>query len=81
MRKGLFGVAFLLFLAGCAGAEVTETRLDLGDGVLTKATPILIEQADASHTIFRGDYSDDPPSVAASRMTLSKTFAPKAVAA
>jgi len=68
-----------LLLAGCAGAEITKTRLALEPGDITKNTLILINPVDATRTVFQGDFSDDPPSVAAGRKLLHDTFAQKAV--
>ncbi len=72
--------AVALAVAGCAGAEVTKARLQLNPGAITRSDPILIKPVDASKTKFQGDFSDDPPSVAAGRKQLHDTFAQQAVA-
>ncbi|HOX47264.1 MAG TPA: DUF4410 domain-containing protein [Myxococcota bacterium] len=64
--------------AGCGGAGVSIIRTDLAPGALSRADALVFKAVDPSATEFAGDFSDDPPSVAANRETLRTTYAAKA---
>ncbi len=78
-KRMLLGVlTTTLLLTGCAGASVSTIRTPLNVGALSRTDSLVIKPAASDNTVFEGDYSDDPPSVADGRRRLRTMFATRA---
>ena len=73
-------VLAMAVLIGCGAPSVAVERTALVAGAFSAQDRVLVKPVDASATAFRGDFSDDPPSVDAGRQTLQTTYAQKLVA-
>ncbi len=67
--------------AGCGGAGISIIRTDLAPGALSRADNLVVKPVAADQTEFLGDFSDDPPSVAANRESIKNTYHAKLVTA
>jgi hypothetical protein len=82
--KNRMGIAFLLAslaVFGCGGSSISNIRMQLAPGAIPRSEVLVVVPVDASRTVFEGDYSDDPPSVAQGRITLQTSYAPRLAAA
>ena len=82
--KKLMGMALLLASVagfGCGGSSISNFRMQLAPGAIRRSEVLVVVPVDASRTVFEGDYSDDPPSVAQGRITLQTSYAPRLAAA
>jgi hypothetical protein len=73
--KKLFFILLALLGIGCGGASIANVRMDLPPGALPRSTMLFVAPADSSATVFKGDGSDEPQTVAGARQTLSGMLA------
>jgi Domain of unknown function (DUF4410) len=77
--KKLFVILLALLGIGCGGASISNVRKDLPPGALPRATMLFVAPADSSATVFKGDGSDEPQTVANARQTLGSSLAPQVI--
>lgn len=80
--RGIIAMAAIsatLLFNGCASGPITKVRTPLDVGMISKSDVFVIKPADGRNTVFMGDWSDDPESVAAGRETIHKSYADKVV--
>jgi hypothetical protein len=73
--KKVFVILLALVGIGCGGASISNVRKDLPPGSLARTTTMFVAPADSSATVFKGDGSDEPNTVAAARQTLRDSLA------
>jgi hypothetical protein len=73
--KTVFVILLALLGIGCGGASVANVRKDISPGDLPRATMLFVAPADSSATVFKGDGSSEPNTVAAARQTLRDSLA------
>ena len=73
--KKLFVILLTLLGIGCGGASISNVRKDLPPGALPRATMMFVAPADSSATVFKGDGSDEPQTVANARQALRSSLA------
>ncbi|MCX7805242.1 MAG: DUF4410 domain-containing protein [Planctomycetota bacterium] len=68
---GFAAISFAAMAAGC-GSPVNRVYVDLPPGTISSGNPIYVKDFDASKTVFKGEYSDDPNKVEAERKEVPK---------
>jgi hypothetical protein len=73
--KNVFVILLALLGIGCGGASIANVRTDLPPGALPRTTMMFVAPAESSATLFKGDGSDEPNTVAGARQTLRNSLA------